>query len=157
MSLFIYTDNSDLKSYLNTQNSTRRTTDSGFDIPLLSRTIQGDNKIYTFDLEIIVAAVDHNDNNLPILLLPRSSISNTPFRLTNSIGLIDMGYRGNVKAKVDIIDEMEEMYVAPGTRFFQLCQNNFMPWKSVKIVDIIEELPNAPDSRGRGGFGSTGH
>ena len=34
-------------------------------------------------------------------LLPRSSIVKTPLRLSNSVGVIDRGYRGQVTAVVD--------------------------------------------------------
>ena len=39
----------------------------------------------------------------PYFLLPRSSISKTPLRLSNSIGLIDAGYRGEIIACCDNI------------------------------------------------------
>jgi transposase len=52
------------------------------------------SKQITFDFDITVAATDSDGNPYPLLLVPRSSISNSPFRLSNSIGLIDMGYRG---------------------------------------------------------------
>ena len=32
---------------------------------------------------------------------PRSSISKTPLRMANSVGIIDSGYRGNLKFAVD--------------------------------------------------------
>ena len=35
-------------------------------------------------------------------LYPRSSISKTPLRLANSVGIIDAGYRGNIMAKVGV-------------------------------------------------------
>ena len=35
------------------------------------------------------------------LLFPRSSIAKTPLRLSNSIGLIDSGYRGDIKVALD--------------------------------------------------------
>lgn len=157
MSLFIYTSDSNLKNLLLNVNSSRRRTDSGFDIPMISERISTDNKKHIFDLNIKIAAIDHNGRNLPVLLLPRSSLANSPFRLSNSIGLIDMGYRGNIKANTDILNESEEFYFQEGTKYFQLCQNNFMPWEKVEIVDIIEQLPRPPDNRGEGGFGSTGH
>jgi dUTP pyrophosphatase len=87
---------------------------------------------------------------IPCLLVPRSSISGTPFRLANSIGLIDSGYRGDVKAKVDVLSNG---VVENGSRLFQICSHDFMPWDSVLIVN---ELPAAQDNRGEGGFGSTG-
>jgi dUTPase len=93
----------------------------------------------------------------PCLLLPRSSIYKFPLRLANSIGLIDAGYRGEVQGKVDVLDWKET--AAPeylrfdsGSRLFQICQHNFLPWKKVVLV---EELPDGPDDRGVGGFGST--
>ncbi|GIS54687.1 hypothetical protein Ct9H90mP29_17290 [bacterium] len=44
-----------------------------------------------------------NIDNKPYLLMPRSSISKTPLRQCNSIGLIDAGYRGEIMAAVDNI------------------------------------------------------
>ena len=47
-------------------------------------------------------ACENLDSN-PYLLIPRSSISKTPLRMSNSIGLIDAGYRGEIMASVDNI------------------------------------------------------
>jgi dUTP pyrophosphatase len=92
------------------------------------------------------------------MLVPRSSLSSTPLRLANSIGLIDMGYRGEVIAKVDCVDVNTDYYaIDEGKRLFQLVQYNWLPWKTIVFVDTLEELPPAPDNRAAGGFGSTGH
>ena len=77
--------------------------------------------------------------------------------MCNSIGLIDAGYRGDVQAKVDNIEvknsiEPEYLRLVEGTRLFQVCQHNFLPWDNIVLID---ELPIAPDNRGSGGFGST--
>ena len=40
----------------------------------------------------------NNDKNIGYYLYPRSSISKTPLILANSVGIIDSGYRGNIKA-----------------------------------------------------------
>ncbi len=82
-------------------------------------------------------------------LLPRSSISKTPLRLANSIGLIDAGYRGEIMAPCDNIKDFEYS-VQKGQRLFQLVAANCSPI-SYKIVDDLSET-----SRGDGGFGSTG-
>ena len=37
--------------------------------------------------------------------MPRSSISKTPLRMSNSVGLIDGGYRGEIMASVDNISD----------------------------------------------------
>jgi dUTPase len=151
--LFISTDNIELHAMLENMVNTRRLTDSGFDIPMLHEHVNLNKyeRLHTFELGIKVAAMKDNVP-VPCLLLPRSSLAGSPYRMANSIGLIDSGYRGEVKAKVDVLVN-DELVVGHGTRLFQICSHNFLPWDSVQIV---RELPAAPDNRGAGGFGSTG-
>ncbi len=82
-------------------------------------------------------------------LIPRSSISKTPLRMSNSIGLIDGGYRGEIMAMCDNI-KTERYTVTHGQRLFQLVAADSSP--------IEFELTNAlsDTTRGMGGFGSTG-
>ena len=153
--LYIYTGNVILRNMLISLVNNRRCTDSGFDIPMLEQEVNYTTIIHTFDLNIKVGATDNN-RPIPCLLLPRSSLSGTPFRMANSIGLIDMGYRGYVKAKVDVLQRPNDDYIIPhGFRLFQICRGDFMPWDNVVIVQFENELPEAPDNRGAGGFGST--
>ena len=153
--LYIYTDNHNVRNMLYEVVNNHRKTDSGFDIPMLYEDVNPNELLHTFDLNIKVAAT-HNNKPIPCLLIPRSSISATPFRMANSIGLIDMGYRGNVKAKVDLLKRPNDNYiVSRESRLFQICQGNFMPWDNVFIVEFERDLPRAPDNRGEGGFGST--
>ena len=63
-------------------------------------------------------ACENLDNN-PYLLMPRSSIAKTPLRLSNSIGLIDAGYRGEIMAAVDNIKQ-DAYSIEKGQRLFQL-------------------------------------
>jgi len=154
--LYIYTENVMLRTMLVNMANNRRSTDSGFDIPMLGEVVNQNKVLHTFDLGIKVAAT-YKNQTVPSLLVPRSSISSTPFRLANSIGVIDMGYRGEVKAKVDVLDIVNNFVVTRESRLFQICQGNFMPWDNVVIVDNENELPKAPDNRGEGGFGSTGN
>jgi dUTP pyrophosphatase len=82
-------------------------------------------------------------------LYPRSSISKTPLRLANSVGIIDSGYRGSIMAKVD--NRGTEPYtVKRGERLFQLCHPSLLPL-TVRLVDAV----NTATERGAGGFGST--
>ena len=81
-------------------------------------------------------------------MLPRSSISRTPLRLANSVGLIDAGYRGPIMAAVDGVYTVGEH-----ERLFQLASPDLLPWDEVRIVSAI---PGGPTLRGTGGFGSTG-
>ena len=82
-------------------------------------------------------------------LLPRSSISKTPLRMANSIGLIDGGYRGEIMAVCDNI-KTENYTVEKGQRLFQLVSADSSPIK----YELVEELEIT--TRGIGGFGSTG-
>jgi len=152
MALYIRVENPELREMISKQIQNHRWTDSGFDIPMLAHNIDLSQKVVSFSLGIQVAATSHLGDSRPCLLLPRSSIYKTPFRLCNSIGLIDAGYRGEVKAMVDNM-EKTTMHINEGTRMFQICRHNFLPWDSIVIVD---ELPAATDDRGSGGFGSTG-
>ena len=90
-----------------------------------------------------------NTENKPYLLMPRSSIAKTPLRLSNSIGLIDSGYRGEIMAAVDNIKK-EDYTVDPGQRLFQLVAMDGAPIH----FELVDELSDT--SRGSGGFGSTG-
>ena len=58
--------------------------------------------------------------NVSYKLYPRSSIVKTPLRLSNSVGIIDAGYRGNIMAFVDNI-KGEPFTIEKGTRLFQIC------------------------------------
>ena len=89
------------------------------------------------------------DTNISYYLYPRSSTAKTPIRLSNSVGIIDSGYRGNIKAFVDNIDQ-EEYRIVGGTRLFQICSPNLQPI-TMNVVNTLSET-----SRGTGGFGSTG-
>lgn len=156
MSLYIYAEDTKLRELLFNQLNSHRWTDSGFDIPLAYGVSLGKEPSYnyTINLHVKVAAIDHTETR-PCLLLPRSSIGKTPVRMANSIGLIDQGYRGEVQAKVDIVNP-KNMELSVGDRLFQICRHDFLPWKAIIIVTSEDDLPTAPDSRGEGGFGSTG-
>lgn len=87
-------------------------------------------------------------------LFPRSSISNTRHILRNSVGVIDSGYRGEIKirmgslgfGKYDFIGRKYEV----GERVAQLVLIQVPRF-------IIEEVADLnPSKRGDGGFGSTG-
>jgi dUTP pyrophosphatase len=164
MTLYIRAENPELRNMIQTQIENHRFTDSGFDIPMIAKNFDMSTKTSCFSLGISVAAAElripsipgcYNEKPMPSLLLPRSSIYKLPFRMCNSIGLIDAGYRGEVKAMTDNLDsdDLTTMRIEEGTRMFQICRHNFLPWEQIILVD---ELPAPPDSRGSGGFGSTG-
>lgn len=91
-------------------------------------------------------------------LAPRSSICRTPWRLANSLGLIDATYRGPIRAAVysvgaDPVPAFGNENL--GLRLTQLATPSLTPWAEVIVVD---ELPAGAvaTARGAGGFGSTG-
>jgi dUTP pyrophosphatase len=83
-------------------------------------------------------------------MYPRSSIYKTPLRMCNSVGIIDAGYRGNLKSWFDVKcnDKIEKF-----DRISQICAPGLQPIY-VELVDNEEDLTIT--SRGSGGFGSTG-
>lgn len=82
-------------------------------------------------------------------LFPRSSISKTPLRMANSIGLIDGGYRGEIMAMCDNIKDFS--YTAEkGQRLFQLVAADSSPIH----YELVDKLNSS--TRGTDGFGSTG-
>ena len=90
-----------------------------------------------------------NIDSRPYLLMARSSISKTPLRLSNSVGLIDAGYRGEIMAAVDNIKDYS-YDIEKGQRLFQLVS---MSGEAIHF-ELVENLSDS--SRGEGGFGSTG-
>ncbi|SBS83706.1 dUTP pyrophosphatase, putative [Plasmodium ovale] len=86
--------------------------------------------------------------NTSFLLFPRSSISKTPLRLANSIGLIDAGYRGEIIAALDNTSD-KEYVIKKNDKLVQLVSFSGEPL-SFELVDELDET-----SRGEGGFGST--
>ena len=85
----------------------------------------------------------------PYLLMARSSISKTPLRLSNAVGLIDAGYRGEIMAAVDNIKD-SSYRLEKGQRLFQLVSMN---GESIHF-DLVDTLSDT--SRDEDGFGSTG-
>tara|TARA_B100001750_G_C15432941_1_gene559284 strand:+ start:153 stop:626 length:474 start_codon:yes stop_codon:yes gene_type:complete len=83
-------------------------------------------------------------------LYPRSSIGKTPLRMSNSVGIIDSGYRGHLIGMVDNLSD-EDYVIEEGTRLFQICS----PTLNNPIeLNIVQELSET--ERGEGGIGSTG-
>jgi dUTP pyrophosphatase len=87
------------------------------------------------------------------LVFPRSSIRKTNLQLSNSVGVIDSGYRGELQAtfnKIQGIDNVERENYKVGDR---VCQIIIIPHPPIEFNEV-NELSNT--ERGEGGFGSTG-
>lgn len=162
MSLYVYVIDYDLRAKFREHLTHRRWTDSGFDLlcPEMTLEIPDESEMFAIEMKlgVICAALTESGDPAPYLLLARSSTSLTPLRMSNQIGLADMGYRGELIARVDCVDaDIESYEIKEGRRLFQIVQHNWLPWKNITIVDSLHELPAPPDARGGGGFGSTGH
>jgi dUTP pyrophosphatase len=83
-------------------------------------------------------------------LAPRSSIgAKTGLRLSNSIGVIDADYRGEIGVLYDNISD-SDYEIKAGDRIAQCWIEPVYQFKAV-VVDALDET-----ERGAGGFGSTG-
>lgn len=72
--------------------------------------------------------------------------------VVNSPGLVDSGYRGELKVVLVNTDELESFSVEPGMRIAQLV---VLPVPAVAVVEV-DELPESAE-RGVRGFGSSTH
>lgn len=145
------------QQYSFTDNRTDLFRDSGFDL-YIPEDLKVE-KITSINHGIKAAAYSYpNLEPVPYYLYPRSSISKTSFRMANSVGIIDSGYRGNIIAKVDYIgDNLEnEPNIEKHTRLFQICSHNLLPFEQIYIVDKSDKrFKSMSTKRGEGGFGST--
>ena len=84
------------------------------------------------------------------LVFPRSSIRNTELTLSNSVGVIDSGYRGELQATFNKLNGLDSIAYNVGDRVVQLV---IIPHPVVQLK-VVDELSNS--ERGEGGFGSSG-
>ena len=84
------------------------------------------------------------------LIFPRSSIRNTELILSNSVGVVDAGYRGELQATFNKSNGLDSLAYKVGDR---VCQLIIIPHPIVELEEV-NELNNT--ERGAGGFGSTG-
>ena len=86
------------------------------------------------------------------LIFPRSSVRKTRLMLSNCVGVVDSGYRGELQAtfnKVNQNSQAENDYKV-GDRVAQIM---IIPHPPIEF-DAVDELSDT--ERGKGGFGSTG-
>jgi dUTP pyrophosphatase len=85
------------------------------------------------------------------LVLPRSGLAaRHGISLPNAPGLIDAGYRGELRVLLLNTDRGEAFEVAPGDRIAQLVVVR------VELLEPVEASALAASERGEGGFGSSG-
>lgn len=150
----VYHDHID--RWLSRQNERGDEFDAGFDLLLLSPLRGSRTSTLTVDHKVSARMVDHQQNPCCYYLYPRSSLSRTRFRLANSVGIIDSGYTGNLKAKVDMLPyETLPQTLEANKCYFQICAPDLgrIQYVHLHLNEDAEGLGET--SRGAGGFGST--
>ena len=84
------------------------------------------------------------------LVFPRSSVRNQDLILSNCVGVIDSGYRGEIQATFKKTQGLDSFKYKVGERGAQII---ILPYPEVFMTEV-PELSNT--ERGEGGFGSTG-
>jgi dUTP pyrophosphatase len=85
------------------------------------------------------------------LVLPRSGLAaRHGIALVNAPGLIDPGYRGEIRVLLLNTDRTEPFEIEPGDRIAQLLVTPFAEVEPVEARELAETV------RGEGGFGSSG-
>ena len=86
------------------------------------------------------------------LVTPRSGLAASHgITIVNTPGLVDAGYRGELRVILHNTDPGEAFVVEPGMRIAQLV---IVPVPEATLREV-DQLP--PSERGEGGFGSSGH
>jgi dUTP pyrophosphatase len=169
------------KKYINASQKRRKEMDSdhigmidaGVDLYVPNNiTINNNTRSNKVDMGVVCSMTYHDSHGraLPcgFYLYPRSSTgSKTPLRLSNSVGVIDAGYRGNIIAcfdnidscKLDVVNESTSYSIKSNDRVVQLCAPNIIYPIVIEIVSNTNSLDcgyKDVNTRGTGGFGSTG-
>jgi dUTP pyrophosphatase len=84
------------------------------------------------------------------LIFPRSSIRKYDLTLSNSVGVVDSGYRGEIQAVFKKTNGLDSFVYKVGDRIAQIM---IIPYPSINFEEV-DELSDT--ERGDGGFGSTG-
>lgn len=118
--------------------------DAGLDLTATSVEQKGDKIIYHCGLAFEIPQGYFG------LVVPRSSNAKKDLLLTNSVGIIDSGYRGEVTAVFHKTRLLHTDLYNVGDRFAQLI---ILPYPQIEFEEV-EELSKT--ERGAGGYGSSG-
>jgi dUTP pyrophosphatase len=122
--------------------------DAGLDLSACERHELGPGERALVGTGIAVAIPDGHAG----LVTPRSGLATkNGITIVNTPGLVDSGYRGELRVILHNTDRHESFVVEPGMRIAQLVVVA-VPHTELREVD---ELPES--ERGAGGFGSSGH
>lgn len=126
-------------------------TDAGFD--LYAHNVMRDNQanlVYTTGVAMEIP------QGYVGLIFPRSSISRKDLILTNCVGVIDSGYRGEISFKfkrVNFVEQQDGLLENDYLKGERIGQIIIMPYPEIEFVEV-DELSDS--ERGVGGYGSSG-
>lgn len=120
--------------------------DAGMDLVATSKSYdENGNVVYGTDLAFEIP------KGYVGLLFPRSSNAKMDLLLSNSVGVLDSGYRGEVLFKFKDLHIGLGSFYSIGDRIGQLI---IIPYPTIEFEEV-EELSES--ERGNGGYGSTGN
>lgn len=119
--------------------------DAGLDLVATTKEYDAEKDLVVFGTGLAIEIPEGHVG----LIFPRSSICKTPLTLSNSVGVIDSGYRGEIKFMFRPGERPRKNYEV-GDRVGQMI---IVPYPQITLVEA-EELSGT--ERGTGGFGSSG-
>ena len=119
--------------------------DAGMDLTALSQSWDDERKCWVYGTGIAVEIPEGYVG----LIFPRSSICKFSMHLSNSVGVIDSGYRGEIKFMFREVPGTGALY-SIGDRIGQLI---IMPFPKVEVEEVVDL---SDTERGTEGFGSSG-
>jgi dUTP pyrophosphatase len=121
--------------------------DAGLDLHALEQHVLGPGERASIPTGIAVEIPEHHAG----LVLPRSGLAaRHGIALVNAPGLVDAGYRGELKVLLLNTDRHEPCTIAAGDRIAQLVL------VGVQMPEVVEVDALTASVRGDGGFGSSG-
>lgn len=130
-------------------------TDAGYDMYAHSKSYDEDgNVVYGSGVAIEIP------KDYVGLVFPRSSNAKKDLLLSNSVGVIDSGYRGEVLFKFkpsNVIEKPDLAYIPESIAKYEIGERIgqiiIMPYPEIEFVEV-DELSDS--ERGDGGYGSSG-
>jgi dUTP pyrophosphatase len=104
----------------------------------------------TFDVSYGTDLAMEIPNGFVGLVFPRSSVRKYELALSNSVGVIDSGYRGELQATFKKTNGLDSLAYKVGDRIAQIMIIPHPPIEFKEVDDLSDT------ERGDGGFGSTG-
>lgn len=125
--------------------SKTRMSDAGYDLTIISiyKSFSNKTKLYDTGIKLDIP------NGYYVEIVPRSSISKSGYILSNNIGIIDQGYKGNLYVALTKIDDEIPDLILP----FKCCQLLIKKQIYANFIETNKELEDS--NRNIGGFGST--